>query len=78
MFRLFHGPHSGYIIMVALSLYLAISVCFTDVLIDESETAPSEEAREKLGIKMTKVTRPIAIVFFLLIGVFAVWKMWQQ
>ncbi len=77
MFRLLHSPHSGYWIMVLVSLYLAISVCFTDVLIDESDTAPSEEAREKLGIKMTKVTRPIAIILFLLIGVFAVWKMLQ-
>jgi hypothetical protein len=75
--RLFHGPHRCYILIVIFSLYLAISTCFTDVLIDESDSAPSDAAREKWGIKMTNVTRPIAIACFLSIGTLAVWWMWQ-
>ena len=77
MDRLFHGPHSGYVVMLAAGLFLAIRSCFVDVFIDESESAPSEVARERQGLKATKVTRPIMVIVFLLIAAFALWKMLQ-
>ncbi len=75
--RLLHGPHSGYVFFFSVAIFLAIRSCFVDVFIDESESAPSEIARERHGLKATKITRPIMVTIFLLMAVFAVWKMWQ-
>jgi hypothetical protein len=77
MDRIFHGQHSGYIPFVAVALFLAVSSCFAEVFIDESESAPSEYAREKWGLKATKITRPIMVVIFLLMASFGIWKIYQ-
>jgi hypothetical protein len=76
-FRLFHPPHPGYIVILAAAAYNFVSAFFVEVFIDESESAPSDIATEKRGLKATKVTRPIMIILFFLVGAFAVWKMWQ-
>jgi hypothetical protein len=75
MNRLFHGPHSGYLIVFGVAVVLAIRSCFVDVFIDESESPPTEEARERWGLKANKVTRPLMVVAFALIAAFAAWKM---
>lgn len=75
--HIFHGPDSGYLFIFAIALFLAIRSCFVDVFIDESESAPSEIAREHSGLKATKVTRPIMVIVFLLVAAFAAWKIWQ-
>lgn len=76
-FHLFHGPHSGYLLVLVGALGLAVYSCFVDIFIDESESAPSEEARQRWGIKATKTTRTMMVSLFLLIALFAIWKMWQ-
>jgi hypothetical protein len=76
-FHLFHGPHSDYLLFLAVALFLAVRSWFVDNFIDESESAPSDVARESHGLKATKVTRPIMSMVFLLIAGFALWKMWQ-
>jgi hypothetical protein len=75
--RLFYGPHRGYIFFFAAAIFNAVRSYFVDVFIDESESAPSEIARERHGLKATNVTRPIMVTIFLLAAAFAVWKMWQ-
>ena len=77
MVSIFDGQRSGYILFVAVALFLAVRSCFVDVFIDESESSPSEYAREKQGLKATKITRPIMVLVFLLIAAFGVWKMYQ-
>ncbi len=72
-----HVAHPGYFMFVAIGVFNAVRACFVDVFIDESESAPSEYAREKRGLKATKVTRPIMIGVFVLISAFGVWKMFQ-
>lgn len=69
--------HPGYIVFVGVAVFLAVRACFVDVFMDESETPPSEYAREKRGLKATKVTRPIMIGVFVLMAAFGVWKMFQ-
>ncbi len=76
-YRFFQGPHSGYIVVLVPALCLAVRSCFVDVFIDETDSPPSDAAREKWGLKATKVTRPIMVGVFLLIAAFAFWKMWQ-
>ncbi|OJV43327.1 MAG: hypothetical protein BGO25_08245 [Acidobacteriales bacterium 59-55] len=70
--RLFHGPHSNYLIVLVVAVVLAIRLCFVDIFIDESESPPSEEARERWGLKATKVTRPLMVAAFVLIAAFAI------
>jgi hypothetical protein len=69
--------HPGYIVFIAVAVFCAVRACFVDVFIDESESAPSEFAREKRGLKATKITRPIMVIVFLLMAAFGVWKMFQ-
>jgi hypothetical protein len=69
--------HPAYIVFLGVAAFCAVRACFVDVFIDESESAPSEFAREKRGLKATKVTRPIMIGIFVLIAVFGVWRMFQ-
>jgi hypothetical protein len=69
--------HPGYIVFIAVAIFCAVRACFVDVFIDESESAPSEFAREKHGLKATKVTSPIMVLVFVLMGAFGVWKMVQ-
>ncbi|MDP9052015.1 MAG: hypothetical protein M3O31_15045 [Acidobacteriota bacterium] len=75
--RLLHGPHSGYIVLLIPAVILAIRSCFVDVFIGETESPPSEDAREKHGWKATKITRPIMVAEFGLMAAFAVWQMLQ-
>jgi hypothetical protein len=75
--HLIHGPHFFYAILFAVAIFNAIRSCFADVFFDGTESAPTDEALEKLGWKATKITRPIMVVVFLLIAAFAVWKVWQ-
>jgi hypothetical protein len=75
--RLLNGPHTGYWIVLVGALALAVSACFTDIFIDESESAPTEESRQRWGLKATKVTRPLMVLAFVLIALFAVWNMLQ-
>jgi hypothetical protein len=75
--HLLYGPHSGFTIILIGAIILTVRAFYYDVFIDESESAPSEEATEKHGIKATKVTRPIMIGIPLLIAAFAIWKLWQ-
>jgi hypothetical protein len=69
--------HPRYIVFVGVAAFCAVRACFVDVFIDESESAPSEFAREKRGLKATKVTRPIMIGVFVSLAAFGVWKMFQ-
>ena len=75
--RLFHGPHSNYLFIAVIAIALAIQSCFADVFIDESESPPTEDARERWGGKATKVTRPLMVATFVLIAAFIVWKILQ-
>jgi len=72
-----HVAHPGYIVFVGVAVFCAVRACFVDVFMDESESAPSEYASEKRGLKATKVTRPIMIGVFVLMAAFGVWKMFQ-
>lgn len=65
--------HPGYVPFVAFALFLAVRSCFVDVFVDESESAPSEEA-EKHGMKATKLTRSLMIVIFLGMAAIGIWK----
>ena len=69
--------HPGYLIFAAIGVFNALRACFVDVFIDESESAPSQSAREQRGLKATKVTRPIMVGVFLLMAAFGIWKMFQ-
>jgi hypothetical protein len=77
IFHLFYGPHRGYTLLLAGAIILAIRACYYDVFIDESESAPSEIATEKRGLKATKYNRPIMIGIPSLIAAFCLWKLWQ-
>jgi len=72
---LFHGPHSGYIVVFIAAIILAVRSCVVDVFIDETESPPTEEAREKHGWKATRITPPIMVTAFVLMAVFAGWEM---
>jgi hypothetical protein len=77
--RLFHGPHVGYVVVLIVGLYNAVSSWFVDAFLDESESSASDDAeRVGLGWKATKFTRPIMSMIFMLAAAFALWKMWQQ
>jgi hypothetical protein len=76
-FHLFHGPHSDYTALLIVAILLIVQACYVDVFIDESESAPSEIANEKRGIKATKITRPIMIAISVVIGALAIWKICQ-
>ena len=57
--RMIGGHNSGYWVLVASGLYMAVYACFTDYFIDESDSPPmSEEDKERYALKATKVTRP--------------------
>ena len=72
------GHNSGYWVLLAFGLYMAIYACFADYFIDESDSSPmSEEDKQRYALKATKVTRPIVIVVALSIAGFGVWKMFQ-
>jgi hypothetical protein len=77
MSRLFHGPHFNYVFVLVPAIILAIRSCLVDVFIDETESPPTEDARERHGLKATKVTRPIMVSAFALIAAVAAWKMFQ-
>ena len=77
MNHFFDGRHAGYIVFLVTALFLAVRSCFVDVFIDESDSAPSDEATEARGWKATKVTRSIMVGVFLLMAGFAGWKMYQ-
>jgi hypothetical protein len=70
-----HIAHPGYIVFIGVALFCAIRACFVDVFIDESESSPSEFAREKRGWRATRVTRPIMVLVFALMAAVGVWKM---
>lgn len=72
---LWHIAHPGYIVFIGVAMFCAIWACFVDIFIDESESSPSEFAREKRGWKATKVTRPIMVLVFVLMAAVGVWKM---
>ena len=77
--RLTNGPNAGYFVMFVAGIFCAVSACFADYFVDESESVPmSEGDKEKYALKATKITRPIMVGLFLSIACFAIWKMWQR
>jgi hypothetical protein len=62
-----------------VAVFLAFRAAIeTDVFIDESDSAPSQEAREKWGINATPLTRTLLCGMFLLFAAFCFWKAWHS
>jgi Na+-transporting methylmalonyl-CoA/oxaloacetate decarboxylase gamma subunit len=78
MERVLNVTNPRFAVFFVLALLLALMSCFSDVLRDESDSAPSEEARKNLAMKPTLLNRAIAVLVFLGFAAFSLWKMYEK